>query len=89
MSIPRQLRDLYRFAGFEPQDRIVIDDRVVEGVVITLQRRPQKGIVVFADSSPGNTTIPAGGACAICRAATVRSPCTFHSFASFVIGVAA
>jgi hypothetical protein len=89
MSFPRQLRDLYRFPGFEPQDSIAADDKVPEGVVITLHRRPQKDIVAPAVSSPGSITILVGGAFAISPVAIAPSPFTFLYFGSCAIGAAA
>lgn len=89
MDIPRSLRDLYRFPGFEPQDRITVSDDEPGGVVITLHRRPQKDTAGSADNSPDSTTTPDGDRSATCRAEIDPSPCTFPSFASSAIVAAA
>jgi hypothetical protein len=89
MDIPGTLIDLYRFPGFEPQPRITTDADDSDGVVVTLDRRPQKGIAASAVNSQSNITIPAGDACGISPAATAPSRCTSPFTAWSVIGAAA
>jgi hypothetical protein len=83
------LIDLYRFPGFEPRRRVMMDADDPDGVGVTLDRRPQKGIAASAVNSRRNTTTLAGDASGICPAVTATSPCTSPSIAWPVIGAAA
>jgi len=89
MDTPDTLIDLYRFPGFVPRRRITTDPDVPDGVVVALDRRPQKGIAASAVNSRSNTTTPAGDGCGTRPAATAPSPCTSPSIAWPVIGAAA
>ena len=89
MNTPRRFLDLYRFPGFQPLDRLETDDKLPDGVLVTLQRLPQKDTVEPAGSSRDSTTTPAIGRSAISRAAIVRSRSKCRSIASSVIGAAA
>lgn len=89
MDIPDTLIDLYRVPGFEPRSRITSDSDDPEGVVVTLDRRPQKDGAASAVNLRSNTTTPAGDGFATSRAATATSRCTSPSTAWSVIGAAA
>jgi hypothetical protein len=89
MDFPRKLRDLYRFPGFEPRDLIAADDKVSEGVIITLNRLPQKDSAVPVVSSLASFMILAGGVFAISLVAIALSLYTSLCFGSSAIGAAA
>jgi len=89
MDIPDTLIGLYHFPSFEPRPRIASAADDPDGVVVTLDRRPQKGIAASAVNSRSNTTTPAGDASATSPPATVTSRCTSPSIAWPVIGAEA
>ena len=89
MDIPDRLIDLYRFPGFEPRSRIVVDPAWPDGVILTLDRRPQKGPAASAANRRSSTTTPAGDTSATSPAATAPSRCTSPFIDSSAIGVAA
>jgi hypothetical protein len=64
----RQLRDAYRFAGFNPQSEVrgVFGDPMVR--IMPLRRRRKKRRVAVVDGGSRATTIGDGGGCAICLA---------------------
>jgi len=89
MNTPRRLLDLYRFPGFQPLDYLEADVKLPGGVVVTLQRLPQKDTVGLAVTSRDSTTTLVIGRSAISRAAIVRSPSKCRFIALCVIGAAA
>ncbi len=89
MVSPRHLADLYRFPGFEPRAVIECDPAWPAGVVITLDRRPQKGSAANAGNWRTSSTTPAGVACGISPAATVPFCCTYRPCGWSATGAAA
>jgi hypothetical protein len=89
MDNPDTLIDLYRVPGFSPRPHLTVGSDDPDGVVVTLDRRPQKGLAASAVKSRSNTTTPAGDASATSRAAIATSRCTSRSTVWRVIGAAA
>jgi hypothetical protein len=89
MDIPDTLIGLYRFPGFEPRPRLTVPADDSHGVVITLDRRPQKDTAAFAVNPPNSFTTPVGEPSAISPPATATSRCAFRFTAWSVIGAAA
>jgi hypothetical protein len=74
-----RLRDLYRFPGFVPRDRIRGLFGDPRAVIISLRRVRKKRPAVFADKFSTSTTTSDLDASAISRAATSG----FTSFSNF------
>jgi hypothetical protein len=64
----RQLRDAYRFPGFNPQSEVrgIFGDPMVR--ILALRRRRKKRRVAVVDGGSKPTTTGDDGGCAICRA---------------------
>jgi hypothetical protein len=73
MAKSKQLRDLYRFPGFLPEDRIkgVFGDPLA--VVVTLRRNRKKRSAPPAAKRTGHGTTSGPGVCEISPAATNAS----------------
>jgi hypothetical protein len=89
MDIPDSLIGLYRFPGFEPRARLTVDDDDPDGVVITLDRRPQKDTAASAVNLQNSFTTRVGGPSATSLLAIATSRCTSRFTAWSVIGAAA
>jgi hypothetical protein len=89
MSKTRQLRDVYRFPGFEPLSSLhgVFGDPYA--VVVTLRRRRKKRSVDPAARRSPSFTISDLAESVICRAATNASSSPSRSGASCAGGAAA
>jgi hypothetical protein len=81
MDIPDTLIDLYRFPGYEPRTRLAADGDDPDGVIVTLDRRPQKDTAASAVNPRSSSTTPAGGPSATSPPATATS----HFASRFIV----